>query len=124
MKLALARTELATIAGAALPDDVGVIDHLPDSIAPPVVLVAWADPWLRWTTACGYEASIQYLIISQRIEPGGNTERLEDIVSALVPAVKAVNYFQVVDVTSPYALQIGGVDYLAASINMTHDVEE
>lgn len=124
MKLTNARTELASVAGAALPDDVGVIDHLPDSIAPPVVLVAWADPWLKPSTVCGYEASVQYLIISQRIEPGGNTERLEEIVSALVPAIKAVGYFQVIDVTAPYALQVGGVDYLAASINMTHDVEE
>ena len=122
--MALARDELATIAVAALPVGVGVINHLPDSIAPPVVLVAWADPWLTPQTVCGYQAAIQYLIISQRIEPGGNTETLEEIVSALVPAVRATGYFQVDNVTSPYALQIGGVDYLAASINMTHDVED
>ena len=124
MKLTNARTELASIAEGALPTNVGVINHLPDSIAPPVVLVAWADPWLKPSTVCGFEAMCQYLIISQRIEPGGNTETLEEIVSALVPAVKATGYFQVNDVTSPYALNIGGVDYLAASINMTHDVEE
>lgn len=124
MKLTNARDELAVIASAALPNHVGVINHLPDSIAPPCVLVAWADPWLIPSTVCGFEAAIQYLVISQRIEPGGNTETLEEIVSALVPAVKAAQYFAVREVTSPYALQIGGVDYLAASINMTHDVEE
>lgn len=124
MKLTIARTDLATLAASVLGNDVGVIDHLPDSIAPPVVLVAWADPWLTPETMCGWQANVQYLIISQRIEPGGNTERLEEIVSTLVPAVKATGVFQVQTVTSPYALQIGAVDYLAASINMTHDVEE
>lgn len=124
MKLASARTEMATLAEAVLPNTVGVVDHLPDSIAPPVVLVAWSDPWLTPSTLCGFTARIQYLIISQRIEPGGNTETLEEIVSALVPAVKGAPYFSVDDVTSPFALQVGGVDYLAASINITHDVEE
>lgn len=124
MKLENARVDLAVLAASVLPDDVGVIDHLPDSIAPPVVLVAWADPWLTPSTLCGYEARIQYLIISQRIEPGGNTHRLEEIVSALVPAVKGAQYFAIENVTSPFALQVAGVDYLAAQINITHDVEE
>ena len=124
MKLANARTELAALASLALTDDVGVIDHLPDSIAPPVVLVAWGDPWLEPATMCGYTAKMDLLIVSQRLEPGGNTERLEEIVSALVPAIKGSQWFQINDVTSPYPLQIAGIDYLAASINITHDVED
>ena len=124
MKLANARTELALLASTALADDVGVIDHLPDSIAPPVVLVAWSDPWLEPATLCAWQAKMELLIVSQRLEPGGNTERLEEIVSALVPPLKASQWFQINDVTSPYPLQIAGVDYLAASINITHDVED
>lgn len=54
----------------------------------------------------------------------GVTTRLEEIVSALVPAVKSAQYFGIENVTSPFALQVGGVDYLAAQINITHDVEE
>lgn len=124
MKLAQARQELAIIVASATTSETGVVDHIPDAVAPPVVFIAWSDPWLKPSTLCGWEAATELVCVSQRIEPGGNTERLEEMVSAIVPAVKASQYFQVVDVTAPYPLQVGGVDYLAASINITHDVEE
>lgn len=124
MKLASTRESLALIASTALPTTVGVIDHLPDSITPPVVLVAWSDPWLTPSTMCAYQATLELLIVAQRLEPGGNTETLEEIVSLLVVALKSNPEFQVTTVTSPYPLNIAGVDYLAASVNLTHDVED
>lgn len=123
MKITNARTELAAILTSAMPNEVGVIDHLPDSIAPPVTLVAWADPWLRPSTLCAYEAQMEVMCLAQRIEPGGQYERLEEMVSLILPAIKG-SYFTFVDVTAPYPMQIGGVDYLAASVNVSYDMED
>lgn len=123
MTLTAARTELAAILTAVLPDDVAVIDHLPDSIAPPVALVAWADPWLKLTTLCAYEAQMEIMCLAQRIEPGGQYERLEEMVYTILPAIKGT-YFTLVDVTAPYPMQVGGVDYLAASVNVSYDMED
>ena len=124
MNVTSARTELASILTGALPASVAVVDHLPDAIAPPVVLVAWADPWLKLSTLCAYEAQMEVVCLAQRIEPGGQYERLEAMVSAILPAIKKADYFTLVDVTSPYPMQVGGVDYLAASVNVSYDMED
>lgn len=121
-KLSLVREDAAAIAVAALPTSVGVVDHIPDSVAPPVVLVAWSDPWLTPDTFCGYEARLEIIAVAQRLEPGGKVETLEDICAALVDAYKASGVFTVVDLTSPYPLEIAGVSYLAASVNITKGV--
>jgi hypothetical protein len=122
MNLSAARSELASIITAVAPNDWGVTDHLPDSVAPPCILIGWAEPWLKVTTSCFFETAIEVLCVAQRIEPGGKLETLEQMVSTLLPALKrtAFNY---IDVTSPYPLEINGVTYLAASINITHDLE-
>lgn len=123
MKIGSARTELAAILTAALPTEMAVVDHLPDAIAPPVALVAWADPWLKLSTLCAYEAQMEVMCIAQRIEPGGKLETLEEMVGLILPAIKG-SYFTLVDVTAPYPMQVGGVDYLAASVNVSYDMED
>lgn len=123
MKITNARTELAAILTNALAENVAVVDHLPDSIAPPVALVAWGDPWLKPSTLCAFVAQMEVMCLAQRIEPGGQYETLEGMVSAILPAIKGT-YFTLVDVTAPYPMQIGGVDYLAASVNVTYDMED
>lgn len=124
MKLSPARTNLAIGLAATLDDGVSIVDHLPDSITPPCVLVAWADPWIKPSTLCAYECAMELIVIAQRIEPGGKLETLEEIVGEILPYLKGVPEYQTVDVTSPYPMQVGGVDYLAASINLIHDLEE
>jgi len=121
MKLSLVREELATILNAALPVEASVIDHLPDSVQPPCVLVGWSDPWLKPSTLCAYQAAMEVMVVAQRIEPGGKLETLEDMVSSILPALKSTE-FAVIDVTSPFPMQIAGVDYLVASINIMHDI--
>ena len=123
MKISNARVELAALVDGAVTTETAVIDHLPDSIAPPVALVAWADPWLRLSTLCAYEAQMEVMCIAQRIEPGGKLETLEEMVGLILPAIKG-SHFTLNDVTAPYPLQVGGVDYLAASINVTYDMED
>ena len=124
MNFAPARTDLAAALKAWLPDEVSIVDHLPDSITPPVVLVAWADPWIKPATLCAYEAAMELIVIAQRLEPGGKLETLEEIVAVCVPNLKTLPQWQVVDVTAPYPINVAGVDYLAASINLTYDMEE
>jgi hypothetical protein len=124
MKLSPARVDLALAIGGMLPDSVSIVDHLPDSITPPCVLVAWSDPWVKPSTLCAYEAAMELMIIAQRLEPGGKLETLEEIVCAIVPNMKALPDWQVIDVTAPYPTNIAGVDYLAATINLTYDMEE
>jgi len=118
VSLAQVRKDAATIAGNALSDDVSIVDHLPDSITPPCVLVAWSDPWLKPSTYCAYDAAMELIVVAQRIEPGGKLETLEEIVSALVVAFRSSQIFGVIDATSPYPLQVAGVDYLAATVNL------
>lgn len=123
MKLTLIREEYATMAGAVLANDVTVVDNLPDSITPPAVLVAWGDPWLTPTSFCAFTASVEILVVAQRIEPGGQYGVIEQMVSDLASHLRASGK-SVRDVAAPYPLQLGGVDYLAASINIIHEVEE
>lgn len=123
MKLSTARVNLALAMQGALPDAIGVVDHLPDSIAAPCVLIGWSDPWLKPSTYCAYEAAMEVMVVAQRIEPGGKLETLEEIMDIALGSIKAIHEYQVVDVTAPFPLQLGGVDYLAASINITYDVE-
>lgn len=123
MKITNARTDLAVILNAALDENVAVIDHLPDSIAPPCVLVAWGDPWMKPSTLCAHEAQMEMMLLAQRIEPGGQFEVLEQMVSAILPAIRGTPY-SLIDVTAPYPMQVGGVDYLAASVNVMYDMED
>jgi hypothetical protein len=123
MKLTEARTNLATWLIQTLDESISVVDHLPDSITPPVVMIAWGDPWIKPATLCAYEAAMEIMVVAQRIEPGGQYETLENIVSDIVGSIKPKPYYQVADVSAPYPLQVGGNDYLAASINLTYDVE-
>jgi hypothetical protein len=123
VKLTAVREHYARIAKQVASDDVTVVDSLPDSITPPAVLVAWSDPWLVPGTFCAFTAQLELMVVAQRIEPGGQYEVIETLVSDLLTALKS-NGASVRDVTSPFPLQLGGVDYLSASINLIHEVEE
>lgn len=122
MKLSTARVDLMAILEATVPPEYALVDSVPDSVAPPVLFIAWADPMITKSTMCAWVATLEILAVAQRVEPGGQLTTLEEMISTVVPALKGTE-FTVVDVTSPYPLQIGGVDYLAASINITHDME-
>lgn len=124
VKLTNGRIQLATVLDAQLDAAVSVIDHLPDSVTPPTAMIGWGDPWITKATLCQWTAKMEVFIVAQRLEPGGQYQTLEEIVSDAVTAIESLPYYSIDDVTSPYPLQIGGVDYLAASINITYEVEE
>jgi hypothetical protein len=117
------RTQLATILRDNLDDDVGVFDAIPDSIAPPSVYVTWSNPWLVAQTWCEYTAAAQLIVVSQRIEPGGQYGVLESLVAEIITILRTQRV-PIRDVTSPYPITLGGVDYLACSFNILTDVGE
>ena len=115
------RERLAAILADALANDVGVFDAIPDSIAPPAVFITWANPWMINFTWCDFVAQVQLIVVAQRIEPGGQYGVLEDLVTQLLGILRE-NKLALRDVTSPYPIVLGGVDYLAASINIVQDM--
>jgi len=111
------RTDMATILRDGLDDSIGVFDCIPDSIAPPAVYIAWANPWLVPTSWCEYTTLLQLILVAQRIEPGGQYATLESMLGNVLGILKS-NHVAIRDANSPFPLNIGGVDYLSASINL------
>lgn len=125
MSLTSTRTDLAALLASAFVDhkEWAIVDHLPDSVAPPCAIMGWAEPWLSPSTMCVWRSRIEIMCVAQRIEPGGKLETLEEMISLIIPKLKRTDY-TVEDVTSPFPLQVGGVDYLAASININYEQGE
>lgn len=115
------RSQIATWLAAELPDNVGVFDAIPDSIAPPVVYVTWSSPWLTPTTWCDYTATLQLLLVAQRIEPGGQYGVLEGLVSQVLSILKG-HRVALRDVSTPYPMVFAGVNYLATSVNIIQEM--
>lgn len=124
MILSTVRTAAAALALGATADDVVVVDHLPDQVAIPAVLVWWGDPMVTHSTLCFWAARVELIVLAGRIEPGGQLDTLEEIVAALIVAFRASGVFTVTEATAPYPLELAGVTYLAASVNVQTDVEE
>jgi hypothetical protein len=101
--------------------DIGVFDAIPDSIAPPALYVAWSNPWLAATTFCQYTGMMQVICVAARIEPGGQYSTLESLVSETLSIFHSKRV-TVRDVTAPYPIVLGGVNYLAASVNIIDDI--
>ena len=122
MKLETVRTDLYAILRGAVDDEVSVIDAIPDSVAPPSIFITWADPWVSPSTFCDYTVNVNVIVVAQRIEPGGQYGVLEGLVSTIVPVLKASREFTVKDASSPYPITLGGVNYLAASVNLSCEI--
>jgi hypothetical protein len=124
VKLETVRTDLYQILRNTLADDVGLVDSIPDSIAPPSVFIAWADPWVTPSTMCFFNVNLSVIVVAQRIEPGGQYGILEELVSIIMPVLKQSRDFLVKEATSPYPMTLGGVNYLACSVNLSCDIGE
>ena len=122
MKLENVRTDLYALLRANLSDEVSVIDSIPDSVAPPSVFIAWADPWVTPATFCDFTVNVNCIVCAQRIEPGGQYGVLEELVSIIMPALKHNSEFLVKDASSPYPITLGGVNYLACSVNLSCEI--
>ena len=98
-----------------------MLADVPDSIAPPVLLLLWRDdPWLepqpnaRGTT---FRAQLQVLAVAGRIDPAPGIELLEELVGYVAGRMHSDGYgWGLPTVTAPRQEPIGGVNYLAAAI--------
>jgi hypothetical protein len=117
------RSEMATWLADELPTNIGVFDAIPDSIAPPAVYITWGSPMLTQTTFCEYTSMAQLIVVAQRIEPGGQYNVLESMVSQVL-AVLRNHRIALRDVTPPYPLVFAGVNYLSTSVNIIHEMGE
>lgn len=115
------RESVTQILRDALPDDYALIDHIPDSIAPPAVVWGWSSPWVIPTTWCEFTSTAELICVSQRIEPGGQLGILESMVETIM-GILVANRIALRDVTSPYPIVLGGVNYLATSINIVTEL--
>lgn len=115
------RTQIAQLLRDDLPDEIGVSDAIPDSISPPSVYVTWSSPWLLPSTFCEYTAAVQIIVVSQRIEPGGQYAILESLVGQIIQIMRS-NKIAIRDVSPPYPLVFAGVNYLAASFNIIQEM--
>jgi hypothetical protein len=118
------RTAAATIVAATVDITVAVVDHIPDQVAVPCVMVGWRDPWQEPETMCTTTVLLELIVVAQRIEPGGQYELLEEISDALRDAFRAAPDFQWVGSTAPYPMTLAKIDYLAASLNLSHTLED
>lgn len=101
--------------------ETGVFDAIPDSIAPPALYVSWANPWLIATTFCQYSGMLQVICVAARIEPGGQYSVLENLVTETL-GILHTKRIVVRDVTAPYPIALGGVNYLACSVNIVDEI--
>lgn len=115
------REDMHALLSSELPSDVGVFDIIPDSISPPAVYIAWSNPWLVSTTFCQYVSSAQLICVAARIEPGGQYAIIENLVAQVLGVLHTAR-IAVRDATSPFPLALGGVNYLAASINIVEEM--
>jgi hypothetical protein len=111
------RTQISKMIRDGLDESISVSDAIPDSITPPAVYVAWANPWMIGSTWCEYTTLLQLIVVAQRIEPGGQYGILESLVGEIL-AILRTNRVALRDVNSPYPISLGGVVYLACSINL------
>lgn len=110
------REAMTALLREGLPDDIGVFDIIPDSISPPAVYISWGNPWILPTTFCEYSSTVSFICVAARIEPGGQFSVLEDLVGNVYQILRD-NKVAIRDATSPFPIVLGGVNYLAATIN-------
>lgn len=115
------RERITTVLRENVSGDTGVFDAIPDSIAPPALYVTWSNPWLVSQTFCQYIGTLRIICVAARIEPGGQFATLETLVSETLEIFHD-NKIPVRDVTAPFPLQLGGVNYLAAAVNVINDI--
>lgn len=124
MKLTEARALLAGVVEAAVVAN--VYDHLPDSLETPAVLVGWADPW--WTSAglCAGELEVraELVCVVGRLDAEAQQEALDLLAVAVYGALEDDPEWDAPAAPAgPFALDIGGVTYLAATLTTSAVVD-
>lgn len=88
-----------------------------DAAQPPCYVVEWFAEWLTPATACSQWCAFDVVAIGGRLDPAENLDELERQVEGAYAALYAL------DLTpnptdKPFALDLGGVNYLAARLHV------
>lgn len=105
--------------------DPDVVADIPDAVSPPLLLLEWANPWLTPRTvgmqSSGgwWDAHVNVLCLSGRLEPGPGIAELERLLSyAVVRLDGDGRSWPVESSTAPRDLLFAGVHYLGARLNL------
>lgn len=92
------------------------LDDMPDALQPPVLVVAWSNPWLEVQTPCNYRAAATVICVANRLTPGTGLELLEAQVGFVIDALQSALRLPVMAVPGPQALDVAGITYLTARV--------
>jgi len=118
VKLTEARATLVAAVELATAPDVNVYDHLPDQLAVPAVLIGWGTPWFTVDTICGdLTVEAELVVVAGRIDYGPQLAGLEQVAADLLAGLAGdADWETPTAPTGPYALDVAGVTYLAATL--------
>jgi len=115
------RSTLALALAPASSADPPVIPFGADSVAPPCLLVRWADPWLDQDGGgqCRYVARLEVWPLTSRAEPEAATPELEQMLSDLLRRLAADPYPWRVSVSVPGNVEVAGLTYFGCRVTVT-----
>jgi len=120
------RAQAAAALAPAQPGDPNVFAGFVDALDPPSLLLMWGTPWVEprsmvsgMSTRRGYwDANLSVLLIAGRLEPGTGVDTLEQLVSYTFDRLMADSYqWPRPSSTPPRPWQVGGVNYLGATLD-------
>jgi hypothetical protein len=88
-----------------------------DALAPPAIMLAWAEPWLTFETPCFWNARLAVVCFAGRLEPDAGVATLESLVALVIGRLRADGYPWPHETTqAPRMVEIGGVPLLTARV--------
>jgi hypothetical protein len=90
-----------------------------DSVSPPALILAWADPWLEPDDrkSCRFYARLTVLAVAGRVELDAGVAMLEELVSYVIDRLHQDGYeWGAPTVGFPYRQPLGGIEYLASQV--------
>ena len=119
-----ARYQLAADIEAALPDGWTVYASPPEGTNAPAVVLAPDSPYRVRSTVCNEEVRLTGTVLIQRNASTAGLDALDDVCTTVRAAIHQSSVMAVVEAVRDIGLieEVGGVEYLAASLSITVEV--
>lgn len=119
-----ARYQLGSDIEAALPDGWTVYTSPPEGTNAPAVVLAPRSPYRVKSTVCNEEVRLTGTVLMQRNASTAGLDALDDICTVIRAAIHGSSVLANVDAVQDIGIieEVGGVEYLAASLNITVEV--
>lgn len=97
--------------------DPDVVGSPVDAVGGSCIVIGYGEPWLENIgQAPSYSARVELTLIGGRIEPAGGIVELEELVAYAVARLEATTIGRLASASSPRAVELAGVKYLASSL--------